>query len=173
MKAEKQFLLDEIKEKIVNSKAMVLANYSGFKANMNAEFRDAIFKTGADFEVVRKRVFLKAAAEAGIEFSRKDLSGHLAVVFADTDPLQTAKALYKFTNDNKDVLDVLGGHFDGKNVSKDEVKQLSELPSMDEMRAQLVGLLQAPMQQTLGVMQAALTSVMFCLDGKVKKLENS
>ncbi len=173
MKAEKQFLLDEIKEKITNSKAMVFASYSGFEANKNAEFRDLIAETGGDFEVVRKRVFLKAALEAGIEVKREDLTGHLAVVFADSDPLQTTKVLYKFKKDNKDIIDVLGGRFDGKSVTKDEVKQLSELPSMDEMRAQLVGLFQAPMQQTLNVMQSLLTSVMHCLDQKAKKIENS
>ena len=173
MKDEKQFLLDEIREKITSSKAMVLASYTGFEANKNAEFRDLIAETGGDFEVVRKRVFLKAAKEAGIELNRADLEGHLAIVFAESDPIQTTKALFKFRKDNKDIIDVLGGHFDGKLVTKDEVKQLSELPSMDEMRAQLVGLFQAPMQQTLGVMQSLLTSVMHCLDQKAKKLENS
>ena len=102
MKAEKQFLLDEIKEKIEGSKALVLTSYSGFEANKNAEFRDAIAETGGDFEVVRKRVFLKAAKEAGIELNREDMEGHLAVVFVDEDPIQTTKALFKFRKDHKD-----------------------------------------------------------------------
>ncbi len=173
MKAEKQFLLDEIKEKLDASKAFVLTNYKGFDANNNAEFRSSLIKTGGDFEVVKKRVFIKAASEAGIEINKDDLEGHLAVVFAAEDPITTTKALFKFSKDHKNTLSVIGGHFDGKYASKDEVKQISELPSMDEMRAQFVGLLQAPMSQTLGVMNALMTSVMCCLDQKAKKEESN
>ena len=173
MKAEKQFLLDEIKEQIEASQAMVLTSYKSFEANTNADFRDMIAETGADFEVVKKRVFLKAAKESGIEFDKESLDGHVAVVFAKEDPVKTTKAVVKFGKDHKEILEVLGGHFEGKNITKDEVKELSKLPSMDQMRAQFVGLLQAPMSQTLGVMHSLLTSVMHCLDQKAKKEENS
>ncbi|MCP5492702.1 MAG: 50S ribosomal protein L10 [Chlamydiales bacterium] len=173
MKAEKQFLLDEIKEKLDASKAFVLTNYKGFDANNNAEFRSALIKTGGDFEVVKKRIFLKAAEQAGITVNQNDLEGHLAVVFAKEDPITTTKAVFKFSKDHKEMLSVIGGHFDGKYASKDEVTQISELPSMNEMRAQFVGLLQAPMSQTLGVMNALMTSVMHCLEQKAKKEESN
>ena len=173
MKEEKQFLLDEIKEKIDSSKAIVVTSYSGFKANSNAKFRDLIAETGGDFEVVRKRVFLKAAQEAGIEFTREELEGHLAVVFAKEDPIQTTKALFKFSKDNAGVFEVRAGHFEGKKIGPADVKEISQLPSMDEMRAQFVGLLQAPMSQTLGVMRSLLAAVPTCLDQKVKKEENT
>ncbi len=173
MKAEKQFLLDEIKDKLDASKAFVLTKYEGFAANQNAEFRSSLVKVGGDFEVVKKRVFLKALEAAGIEIDQADLEGHLAVVFATEDPITTTKALYNFTKDHKDMLSVIGGHFDGKYISRDEVKQISNLPSMDEMRAQFVGLLQAPMSQTLSVMNALMTSPLHCLEQKVKKEESN
>lgn len=150
-----------------------MTSYNKFEANKNAEFRNAIAETGGDFEIVKKRIFLKACADAGVELTKEDLDGHLAIVFAKDDPINTTKALYKFRKENKDLIEVLGGHFDGKLVTKDEVEQLSQLPSMDEMRAQFVGLLQAPMSQTLGVMHSLMTSVMHCLDQKAKKEDNN
>lgn len=172
MKTEKQFLLDEIKEKIDSAKALVVTSYTGFEANSNAKFRDLIAETGGDFEVVRKRVFLKAAKEAGLDFSREELEGHLAVVFAKDDPIQTTKALFKFKKDHDGIFEVRAGHFEGKKVGPEDVKQISKLPSMDEMRSQFLGLLQAPMSQTLGVMRSLLAAVPTCLDQKVKKEEN-
>ena len=53
-------------------------------------------------------------------------------------------------------------------MGAEDVKAISELPSQDEMRAQFVGLLEAPMTQTLSVMQALLTSIMYCLENKAK-----
>ena len=63
-------------------------------------------------------------------------------------------------------MNVLTGYMDGKLYNAEEVKTLSELPSKDELRAQFVGLLEAPMGQTLGVFDALLTSVIHCLNNK-------
>ena len=67
MRKEKQFLLDEIKDKIdaIQSDSS-LTKYERVNPNMAADFRVALVKSGGDFEVVRKRIFVKAAQAAGI-----------------------------------------------------------------------------------------------------------
>ena len=172
MRAEKQLLLDEIKEWIENSKAFVVASYQGIEANSTADFRKAIVDTGGDVKVIGKRIFLRAAKEAKIEFSREELEGHIALVFACEDPIQTTKALCDFQKAQKNKVAIHGGFFDQKKTSKDDILEISKLPSMDQMRAEIIGLLTAPMTQTLGVIQAVLAAVPSCLDQKVKKQEN-
>lgn len=166
MRPEKNILLREIREKIDASKALVLATYTKMSPNMAASFRTNIGKTGGSFEIVKKRVLMKAAEEAGFSLDRTELKGHIGVVFADQDPVQTTKCVYQFVKDNEQILRVIGGRFEGTLCSAKDVEVISQLPSRDEMRAQLLGLFEAPMSQTLATVEALLCSVIFCLENK-------
>ncbi len=166
MRQEKQLLLDEMAEKIADAESMVFMSYNCLTPNSAASLRDAIAKAGSDFSVVRKRVFLKALQEAKIDVDSKQLQGHIAVLFSGEDVVESTKAIFNFSDDNPDVLTVLGGHFEGKACTFSDVKMLSELPGKQEMRAQLLGVLEAPMGETLGTVEALLTSVIHCLENK-------
>jgi large subunit ribosomal protein L10 len=168
MRPEKQLLLDEIKDKMDQSKGFLLAKYSKMDPNLASKFRMILAKAGSDFEVVRKRILLKAAEAAGCTLDPGKLEGHIGVVFADVDLLQTTKVVFKFRQENEEVLEVIGGRFEGMLYSAKDMEQLSKLPSKDEMRSQFLGLLEAVPSQTLGVMDALLTSVIYCLDNKSK-----
>src|SRR5579883_2768753 len=113
MRAEKQFLLDEIKEKIDQSKVMVLASYQQLSPNMTAGFRDSLRQQGGTLEVVKKRVLIKAAEATGFKLDADTLDGHIAVIFAE-DPVTATKLVYQFSKENEDVLKVLGGRFEGQ-----------------------------------------------------------
>ncbi|MFY7842849.1 MAG: 50S ribosomal protein L10 [Rhabdochlamydiaceae bacterium] len=169
MRKEKQLLLDEIKLKIDQSTALVLTSYKGFNPNMAADFRSKISQSGGTFEVVRKKVLIKAAEASGISLNAKELHGHIGVVFALQDPVMTTKALYDYKKNNQDVFDVLGGRFENQVCSSSDIEEISKLPSKDEMRAQLLAMLEAPMSQTLAVVEALLTSVLHCIENKVSK----
>ena|SRR3990167_1504552 len=169
MLAEKEIFLEEIKGKIDPGVGFVLASYRGINANAFAGFRNRLVDAGGDFFVVKKRVFVKAAKDLNLEYKVKELGGHVGLAFAKENFLAMTKALYAFKIENNDAVSILGGHFEGKRCSPSEMEQISKLPSQDEMRAQFVGLLAAPMTQTLGLLQALLCSVIYCLDNKAKK----
>ena len=171
MRAEKQLLLDEIKEKIDQSKAMVLASYQKLSPNTTAGFRDSLRKIGGGLEVVRKRVLIKAAEASGVQLDPDILEGHIAVIFADEDPVATTKLIFAFSKENEDTLKVLGGRLEGQLCTGADIEMISMLPGKDEMRAQFLGLLEAPMSQTLAVVEALLSSVMHCLENKAQKGE--
>lgn len=96
------------------------------------------------------------------------LKGNVGFVVATDNFLETTKELYNFKSDNKDLLEVLGGHYEGSFCSSSQVEMISKLPSLPEMRAQFLGTLEAPLSHTLGVVEAILTSVIYCLDNKAK-----
>lgn len=169
MRAEKQLLLDEIKEKIDESKALVWTRYKSLTPNISASFRMKLAQSGGAFTVVRKRLLLRAAKAAGITLDSEALEGHIGIVHAHEDPILTTKALFSFAKENGELFEILGGQFDGQICSGEDVEAISKLPSQDEMRAQFLGLLEAPMSQTLSVMQALLTSIIYCLENKSKK----
>ncbi len=95
--------------------------------------------------------------------------GISALVFAGNDPFETTKFVFKFSQESDKAMEVIGGRFEGQLYNAAEMETLSKLPSKDEMRAQLLSVLQAPMAQTLAVMDAVLSSVVYCLDNKSKQ----
>jgi large subunit ribosomal protein L10 len=169
MREKKQLLLDEIKEKIEESRGFVALNYRSFTAAKARQFRDSMAEIGGEFEVVRKRVFVKAAESVGIQFHIEKLQGHVGIVFARQDVTQIIKGAMKFSEENDHAVTFLGGHVDGVVCSAEEVDGIAKLPGIQELRAQFVGLLAAPMSQSVQVLQAVLTNVLYCLEEKGKK----
>lgn len=169
MRQEKQLLLDEIKEKIEESKGFVALNYRNFTAARAREFRDRMAEVGGEFEVVRKRVFIKAAESVGIQIDAKSLTGHVGIVFAQEEATPVVKRAVKFGEDNEQAVIVLGGHIEGAVCTAEDVEAIAKLPNLQELRAQFLGLLEAPMAQTAQALQAVLTSVLYCLEEKGKK----
>jgi large subunit ribosomal protein L10 len=168
MRPEKQLLLDDIKDKINQSKAFFLTRYSKMDPNLASKFRFSLHKAGGDFEVIRKRILMKAADAAGCSLDPALLEGHIGIIFADQDPLQTAKAVFKFKGEHEEVLEVIVGRFEGAIYSAKDIETLSKLPSKEEMRSQFLGLLEAVPSQLLAVFDALLTSVGYVLDNKSK-----
>lgn len=166
MREEKKLLLKEIKDKIDGSKAFFITRYRNVDPNKASDFRINLSKIGGEFEVVRKRILIKAMGEAGIKLDESMLEGHIGVVFAKDDPIETTKAIFTFRKENEELLDVTGGRFDGQLCSAKDIETISELPSKEEMRAQLLSVFEAPLSQSLAVMDALLTSVVHCLENK-------
>lgn len=169
MREEKQLLKQEILDKLVKHPAFVVMQYGKLTANAANDFRREVRKMGGDVEVVRKRVLIKAAEDAGLSLDFTTLDGHIGLVFLGGDPIETTKFVFKFSQEREKVIQVLGGRIEGQTYPGSDVEKLSQLPGKDEMRAQFLGLLEAPMAQTLAVMEALLTSVAHCLENKCKK----
>lgn len=168
MRHEKQFLMEEVKGQINQYQSFVILQYLGLSSNALNGFRTAIAQQGGEVEMVRKRILIKAAAAAGITLTRDALDGHIGLVYTGQDPLETAKFVFNYSRDSEGTVKVIGGHIDGQLYSAEQVDVLSTLPGKDEMRAQLLSVLEAPLSQTLAVMEALLTSVPHCLENKSK-----
>lgn len=155
MRKEKTLLLDEIKDKIDASTGMIVTSYDKLEPNLSWKLRELLGNSGCLFEVVRKRVFLKAAEKSGINLDESNFAGHIGVVFVNKpDTIASAKVVIKFSKENANLLKVLCGQIDGKMMPGTEVEMLAELPGIDEMRAIMLGLFTSPMAQMLSVLEA-------------------
>ena len=104
-----------------------------------------------------------------MKFTRDQFNGNIAIVLVDDKFIETTKVVYNFIDESKDQLAVVGGLFEGAQCDADTLKRISALPSQDEMRAQFLGLLEAPASQILGVFTSILSSVISCMDQKIEK----
>lgn len=166
MRRDKQLLLDEISGQINHYQSFVVMQYLGLAANKANAFRREVAKLGGNVEMMRKRVLIKAAQACGVNLDLAALPGHIGLVYAKSDPLEMTKYVFKFSQDNDKTVGVVGGRIDGATYNAADIEMLSKLPSKNEMRAQLLGTLEAPMAQTLAVMDALICSVVYCLDNK-------
>lgn len=169
MRQEKQLLLDEIKGQIDQHSTFLIMRNLGLGANAANGFRDDLAKLGGSVEIVRKRIMIKAAKAAGIDLDVSALTGHIGLIFAGNDPLETLKEAFKFSQTDKKKIEIIGGQFEGKLHTVEQMEMLSKLPNLDGMRAELLSVLEAPLAHTLSVMNALVTSVVYCLDNKVKQ----
>jgi large subunit ribosomal protein L10 len=167
MRAEKQLLLDAIKEKINTAPAMIVASYSSLSPNLSWDLRDQLAKTGSFFEVVRKRVFVKAAEQLGINIESTLLEGHIGVVFVEQeDAITPLKMLIRFAEDNQKVLKVVCGQVEGTLYTGPDMTILAQLPSLNEMRAEFLSLLVSPMSQLLSVLESVMSEPLSILEQK-------
>lgn len=172
MRSEKQFLKEDVQEKLNASDIALAFSYKNMDANLTSEFRDLIAESGGLVHVIKKRVLLKAAEEEGLSLNLNELCGHIAIMCSDVDgAVSSTKALYKFRKDNAKTIEIIGGRFQGQTCTSEDFEKISELPSQDEMRSQLLSVFEAPMSQTLSVVQSLLTSVMYCLENKASQGE--
>ncbi len=169
MRVEKELLLQDIKNKIEGYQSFIVTKYFKLSATDATDFRNKVHEVGGEYEVVSKRVFLKAANQCGIDLKKDNLEGHIGVVFASEEAVETAKIICAFSKEKNNVVSILAGHIDGQLCDATKVEFLSKLPSKDEMRAQVIGLFEAPMAQTLSTFEAILTGVLYCMDNKVTK----
>ena len=118
-------------------------------------FRSILDKTGSGFEIVKKRILIKAAADSGFALDKELLQGHIGIIFTDQDPVQVTKTIYKFSQDNEELLEVLGGRFEGQICSAKDIKLIASLPNKEQMRAELLSVFEAPLSQVLGIVDGA------------------
>jgi large subunit ribosomal protein L10 len=167
MRAEKKLLLDEIKQKIDSSKAMLITRYDRLAPNVSWEFRDQLAKSGSLFEVVRKRIFLKAAEMCGFKIDESMLTGHIGIVFVQQDDaIPSAKVVFKFSEDNQNILSVVCGKIEGVIYKSSDVEMLAKLPGINELRSEFIALLVSPMSELLSVLEAVLAEPVSILEQK-------
>ncbi len=149
---EKAQLLAELQELFNNSDTIVIAHYKGLTVAEVSELRDNIRKAGAGFRVTKNRITRLALKGTKFESLADLFTGPTAIAFAN-DPISACKVCVEFAKTNEKLV-VLGGAMGTGVLSLEEIKRLASLPSMDELRAKIIGLLQAPGSQLARVTKA-------------------
>lgn len=168
-KQQKETLVAEVTKKIKDSKALVFANYKGVTVKDITTIRQELRKSGSSWQVLKKTLLNIALKNAGVEVDARALDGQVGVAFSH-DEVAAAKVIADFKKANKEVsISIEGGALGSKALSSQEVIALAKLPSQDELRAQLVGTLQAPIAgfvRVLGGNLSGLVQVLKAIEGK-------
>lgn len=150
---EKVAVVDEVRERLSSSSAVLLTEYRGLKVGELAELRRSLRAAGGDYKIYKNTLVRFAARELEIDGVEEMLVGPTAVAFVEGDVAAVAKALRDYSRTNPNLV-VKGGVLGSKALSADDAKALAELPSRDVLLARFAGGLAAPLQQFAGLLQA-------------------
>ena len=143
MRPEKQTLTKEYLARLNASPFFIVVNYKGMKVAHMTELRKRLTKAGAEIHIVKNSVFRLAAKEAGVGDLNGTLGGQLAVVTGKRD-ISTAAKVVKTFGTELDRLKVHFGYLNNQRLEQPEIMMLADLPSMEVLRAKLLGLFSAP-----------------------------
>lgn len=164
----KQAVVAQLKEQLESAKGVVLTSYKGLTVAQDTELRRELREAGVSYHVVKNTMLRIAAKEVGIEGIEEHLEGTTAFAFSTEDAVAPAKVICGFIKKNKledaEVLTVKVGMVEGKVIGVDEVKALAALPSREELIAKLLGSMNAPISNTVNVLQGVIRNAAYVLD---------
>jgi large subunit ribosomal protein L10 len=152
-RTEKQAVIEEMSSAFKEAKGVFVTDFQGLTVEQITRLRREVRKAGGRFRVVKNTLLTKASS--GTEYANLQdyFSGTTAVVTANEDPVAAAKAIKDFSKE-VDKLKIRGGALGPRALTEADVVTLAELPSLDQLRGKLVGLLQAPAGQIMRILQA-------------------
>jgi large subunit ribosomal protein L10 len=151
-RAQKAESIETLKGVFEGAGAVVVTHYLGLTVAEMTELRGRLRKEGATLKVVKNTLVQKALDGSVGEAGDALFTGPVAIAYAP-DPVSAAKVATQYAKDN-DKFTVVGGLMGQTVLDQNAVKALASLPSLDQLRAKLIGLLQAPATKVAGVLQA-------------------
>ncbi len=157
MRAEKNYLIQEVESHLKKSDYVILTNFSTVTVADAAELRKRLAAESAEYHVVKNSSLRVAAKALGLPEFDSALTGPTAIVVGGKNSAGVAKVLTKFFEEKK-KLEVKVGVMDKKLISAADLAKIADLPSFEALRSQL-----------LGLFSQNAASFVRVLDAKVKK----
>jgi large subunit ribosomal protein L10 len=168
MRAEKQIISSEYLARINASPFFIVLDYRGLKVGPITELRKRLSKAGAEMRVVKNSIFRIAVKEAGVADLGTSLSGQLAVVTGQRDVASAAKVVKTFSTEFEKPK-IRFAYLKSQRLESADVLALADLPSLDVLRAKILGVIMAPASKLAAVLNAPGTQLVRVLQARVEK----
>jgi large subunit ribosomal protein L10 len=149
---QKSNYVTSLKESLNANTAMMIYHYQGLDVTQLDDLRNQMRAAGAVLKVTKNRITKIALKDTQHEEAISLFSGQTGVALSK-DPITLAKTLVTFQKKN-DMLKIVGGIMDSKVLAPEDVAKIATLPTLDEARAKIVGILQTPAQQIVSILLA-------------------
>jgi len=166
---EKEQIVAEIKENISNSQVSIMTQYVGLNVAQATELRKQLREAGVKFKVYKNTLASIALADLNFESASPMMEGPTSWAFS-SDPVSPAKILKDFSKEVPFIV-MRGGVLSGSVVSADQLNALADLPSREQLIAQVVGTIAMPLRNTVGVLNALPRNLVNALDQIRKQKE--
>ncbi len=167
---KKPQIVDRISELLSQSKFVIATDYRGLTVAEMAELRHQLRNIGTEYHVVKNTLARFAAENAGKQELYQLLTGPTALAFGHENMPELAKALVDYIRISKTTISIKGAIIDYRLVGADEVRSLATLPSIEVLRARLLGLLLSPIFSLQNVLSANMRGLNTVLSARIQQL---
>lgn len=150
-RAKKEGIIKDVSEKFKTAEATFVADYSGITANNMSDLRGKLREAGVEFKIIRNTLAKRALSGTDIEALGEHLKGTTAIAFSFADSAAAAKVLTNYAKEDPN-LELKAGTLGDNILDLDGIKQLSELPSREELLGKLVGVMNNPARGLVNVL---------------------
>ena len=166
-KEKKKVYIEEMKNFFQKTNSVLVTHYQGLTVKQIDELRSEMRKHGIMFKITKNKI-TKLALE-GTKYKKLEnlFSGPTAIAFSE-DAITSAKILTKFAKSNSN-LKIIGGLMEDKPLSQEEVANIATLPTLNEARSKIVGILEAPAQKIISILLAPGSKIAILAHAKSKK----
>jgi large subunit ribosomal protein L10 len=164
----KNAIITSLAEKLRRMKALVLMQVQGLNVADQNALRHKLRDSGLEYVVVKNTLFRNATRRAGVADVDDVLNGPTSVAIGYDDETSVAKTVLDYVRTSK-VVTVKGGMLGTQKLSTAQVESLAKLPGRNALRAQAVGTVQGPLNQTAGLIGAPLRDLVQILHNYAEK----
>ncbi len=157
-RTSKEQLVAELSAKLARVKAAFVADYRGLTVEEANELRSKLREAGVEYQVVKNTLLRLAIRDTDNACLEQFLQGPTAIAMAEDDPVAPAKVLSEFAKANE-KFELKGGVLEGKVLDLDGIKALSDLPSREVLLGKMLGSINAPVSNFVGVLAAVPRSL--------------
>lgn len=141
LRQEKEHFVGKVREELLKSEIVVLVNRrTGITVEEITKLRKDMTKSQSKFKVIKNTLARKAIEGSNLEGLSQYLTGSTGFAFSN-DPVEVSKSIFNFCKENEDKMEIVAGIMAGKQITSSQIKELANLPSLDGIRSQIVGLL--------------------------------
>ena len=167
-KESKKNYIEEMKKNFESNESVMIAQYQGLNVVELDELRKELRENGILFKITKNRITKLAIKDSPVKDLEKFFTGPTATAMS-SDAITTAKILTKFAKSHK-KLKIIAGFMDGKVLDEKEVAIIATLPSLEEARAKIVGILVSPAQKLISILLAPGSKIVIL--ARAKSLKN-
>jgi large subunit ribosomal protein L10 len=157
--AEVRDFIDHVKD----AKSAVIADLTPLTVPEATELRQKAREQQVGVHAIKKTLFRKACEEAGVAYDEAALEGSIMLLYGQGDEIAPAKLVADLKKKHKELL-VQGGVLESRWVSAAEIAELAKLPSKEQLIAQVVGTVRAPLSGLVGVLQGNMRGLVYALN---------
>tara|TARA_Y100001970_G_C14190849_1_gene835302 strand:- start:504 stop:1010 length:507 start_codon:yes stop_codon:yes gene_type:complete len=166
-KEKKKIYINEMSAQFQNAESVLVTHYQGLTVKQLDDLRSKMREHGIQFKITKNRITKIALEKTKCKDLSKLFKGPTAIAFSK-DAITSAKILTKFSKEN-DKLQILGGIMGSEILDVDGVKNVALLPTLDEARAKIVGILRSPAQKITSILLAPASKIAILALTKSKK----
>jgi len=164
---EKVTTVEDLKTRLQGVNSVFLTEYRGLTVQQLSELRRQLRAVSAEYKIVKNRLARIAVSSSDLAVMVPHLTGPTGFIIARDEPVAVAKTLQTFTR-TVPALAVKAGFVEGQVLGPDELKALADLPSKAILRSQLVGAVQGPLAQLVGLLERVQSDLVYVLEQRGK-----